>query len=653
MTTLLGSLSGDFENFEDLVWLSPPTVRSPLPGNRIRMTKIRDAEIGIGLEPWEFAGWGRADRISNLPLASLHRLDRPQSHTLGTWRATAICGNDITSSVLYVSALCAAQAGALAPVVLVIVAGVLFLYRKVYAEVGSALPLNGGSYTVLLNTTNKRVAAGAACLTLLSYIATAVISASEAMHYAHNLWTGLDVFAATIGVLAVFAFLTIVGISESAVVALGIFVFHLATLTLLTLACGFIVVRDPTLLLENWHLPSIESLPHAIFFGFAAAMLGISGFESSANFIEEQKEGVFPKTLRNMWIAVAIFNPAISLLSLGLLPLAQIQQVPGDLLAQMGEVAVGRPLAVLVSADAVLVLSGAVLTSFVGVTGLVRRMALDRGLPQFLLRENRLRGTNHWILLGFFGLCISILAITSGRIQELAGVYTLAFLSVMALFAVGNMLLKSRRGKLPRAVRASWATVTTALLAVLLGLAGNILLDPITLEIFEGYFAATVAVVAVMFLRLQILKIGLYVSRALVERLGAASGWMHAAILREIERVNEKAMVYFSKGDDLVTLNQAALYVLGNEQTSRLKVVYVYGDEDEIPPHLAGHLKLVDRLYPQLRIDFLAVKGKFGPKLVEALSRYLRVPKNHMFIGTPGDRFPHGIADLGGVRVVL
>jgi hypothetical protein len=243
--------------------------------------------------------------------------------------------------------------------------------------------------------------------------------------------------------------------------------------------------------------------------------------------------------------------------------------------------------------------------------------------------------------------------ITSVRIQELAGVYTLAFLSVMALFAAGNMLLKSRRGKLPRAVRASWPTVTTALLAALVGIAGNLLLDPVTLEIFEGYFAATVAVVAVMFLRLQILKIGLYVSRALVERLSTTSGWVHEAILREIERINEKAMVFFTKGDDLVTLNQAALYVLDNEQTSRLKVVYVYEEEDEIPPHLAGHLKLVDRLYPPLRVDFVAAKGTFGPELVEALSRRLRVPKNHMFIGTPGDRFPHRLADLGGVRVVL
>jgi amino acid transporter len=613
------------------------------------------SQLPAGPEPWEFAGWGRAERISDLggQGLTLTRLDQPQKHMLGTWRATAICGNDISSSVLYVSALCAAQAGVLAPLVLLIVAGVLYLYRQVYAEVGSALPLNGGTFTVLLNTTNKRVAAGAACLTLLSYMATAVISASEAMHYAHNLWSGFDVFAATVGVLGVFAFLGILGIGESAVVALVIFGLHVGTLIVLTISCGVAVAADPSLLVANWSLPSVESLPHALFFGFAAAMLGISGFESSANFIEEQKRGVFPRTLRNMWLVVAVFNPLISLLSLGMLPLAQIQDVPPDLLARMGDVALGRPLALLVSADAALVLSGAVLTSFVGVTGLVRRMTLDRCLPQFLLQENRWRRTNHWILLGFFGLCVSILSITQGRIAALAGVYTLAFLSVMALFAVGNMLLKSRRARLPRDVRASWPAVSLALLAVLAGLAGNILLDPIVLEIFQGYFAATVAVVAAMFLRIEILKVALYVSRGLVEHLTKASGWIHTAILREIERINERPMVYFSKGDNIVTLNQAALYVLDNEQTSRLKVVHVYGEEGEIPVDLADHLRVIDHLYPHLRVDFVAVKGSFGPELVEALSRRLGVPKNHMFIGTPGDRFPHRIEALGGVRLVL
>ncbi len=606
-------------------------------------------------EPWDFAGWGESRKITGLgsgPTPVSH-LDQPHKHTLGTWRATAICGNDITSSVLYVSALCAAQAGALAPLVLVIVAGVLFLFRKIYAEVGGALPLNGGSYTVLLNTTGKRLAAGAAVLTLLSYIATAVISANEAMHYAHNLYQGLDVIGATVGVLGFFAVLNLVGITESAAVALGIFVLHMATLTVLAVVAGAAVVRDPGLLLQNWAMPSPRGFVGALFFGFAAAMLGISGFESSANFIEEQKEGVFPKTLRNMWGAVAVFNPLMALLALGLLPLAVIQEVPQDLLARMGTVSLGPGLGWWVSLDAVLVLSGAVLTSYVGVTGLVRRMSLDRCLPQFLLAENRWRSTNHWIILGFFALCTSILFVTRGDIETLAGVYTLSFLSVMALYAIGNMLLKKTRGRLPRPERAAWPTVVVALAAVLVGLLGNVLLDPLNVEVFATYYLVGLAAVAVMFLRIEILRLGLSLSRTAVDRLSAANDWIRRTLYRKIDEIASSEVVYFTKGDDISILNRAALYVLKNEQTNHLRVVHAYETEGDIPPRLAEQLVTVDHLYPRLKIDFLAVQGTFGPELIERLSQRLGVPKNAMFIGTPGDRFPHRVEDLGGVRIIL
>jgi amino acid transporter len=43
----------------------------------------------------------------------------------------------------------------------------------------------------------------------------------------------------------------------------------------------------------------------------------------------------------------------------------------------------GSWLAYLISIDAVLVLCGAVLTSFVGVSGLLNRMTLDRILPNY------------------------------------------------------------------------------------------------------------------------------------------------------------------------------------------------------------------------------------------------------------------------------
>jgi hypothetical protein len=54
---------------------------------------------------------------------------------LNQWLATGICGNDITSSCLYVSAIAAVYAGVLAPVVLLVVIGVLYLYKKVYTTV--------------------------------------------------------------------------------------------------------------------------------------------------------------------------------------------------------------------------------------------------------------------------------------------------------------------------------------------------------------------------------------------------------------------------------------------------------------------------------------------------------------------------------------
>ena len=662
-------------------------------------------------EHWEFAGWGTAQRIDDLgegPI-EVHNLGSSQEHKLGQLKATAICGNDITSSCLYVSALCALYAGPLAPIALALVAGVLFLFRRIYAEVGSALPLNGGAYNVLLNTTSKTWASLAACFTLLSYMATAVISANEAMHYADNIaklvvdagetahhaaaaagqvvghHTVLDIFWATIILLGIFAVLNVIGITESAAVAVVIFAIHMVTLVVLALASGIAVLSDLSTFQANWAMPAPGGLGKALFFGFSAALLGISGFESSANFIEEQKPGVFPKTLRNMWIAVAIFNPLISLLSMGLIPLEDLPEHKNALLAQMGTLtgdvfgtSAGSVLATWVSIDAVLVLSGAVLTSYVGVTGLMRRMSLDRCLPQVLLRENAWRNTNHWIILSFFLLCCAVLRITvtqeepGGNVEMLGGVYTISFLGVMGLFALGNGLLKVGRGRLPRAERASWLAVVAALIAVVVGLVGNIMRGPAqavldtlpvgaktppsgvdNAKVFMLFFLGTALAVGIMFLRVQIMKVVLFVSSEVVEKVRAVNSWLHLRVRGKIDEINSQVVVFFTRGDNAANLNRAALYVKANEQTKVMRVVHVYQDESDIPPNLPEDLKNIDRLYPKLRIDFVAVKGQFGPELIERLSRHMNVPKNYMFIGCPGDRFPHNIAELGGVRLIL
>lgn len=567
--------------------------------------------------------------------------------------ATAICGNDISSSVLYVSALAIIAGGKWAAVSLAIVAAVLYLFRGIYAEVVGALPLNGGAYNALLNTTSKRWASIAACLTILSYMATAVISAGEAMHYAHTLWAGLDVFIATIVLLGLFMALTIIGIQESSRVAVGIFLLHLASLTLLVLVILIYLFRNGLETFNlNWNAPSDLSIPQALFFGFAAAMLGISGFESSSNYVEEQAEGVFPKTLRNMWITVSVFNPAMALLALAIVPMPEVENHQVDLLAHMGGIAGGDWLAYFISIDATLVLSGAVLTSFVGVNGLVRRMTLDRVLPQLLLKTNR-RGTTHRIIIGFFLLAVSVHVITAGDIAALAGVYTISFLAVMALYGIGNVLLKVKRARLPRPSTAPWPSVLLGIAAVLLGLVGNYVLHPDYFWVFMAYFIPTVLVAFIMLGRIGILKVGLYFIRQTTHSISKVTGAVYKAIHDKIDEINSQQVVFFTRGDSLGNLNEAMLYVRTNEHTNRIKVVTVVQDEKEVPPRLKKDLEFLDEAYPEIDIEFVVYKGEFGPKLIKKLSKEWGIPTNFMFIASPGDHFLYGLAELGGVRLII
>ncbi|KAA3440283.1 APC family permease [Rufibacter hautae] len=567
--------------------------------------------------------------------------------------ATAICGNDITSSCLYVSALAIIYSGQYAWVALLMVGGVLFLFRSIYAEVVGALPLNGGAYNALLNTTSKSTASMAACLTLLSYMATAVISASEAMHYVHHLWEGLPIIYATIGLLAFFMGLTIMGIGESSIVAIVIFITHISTLTLLVLVGFFYLFNHgfDTLAL-NYSQPLQGSIWRALFYGFAAAMLGISGFESSANFVEEQAPGVFAKTLRNMWLAVTIFNPLTAFLAIAIIPMAEVAENQTALLAYLGEISGGHWLSILVSVNAAMVLSGAVLTSYVGVTGLVHRMTLDRCLPQFLLITNK-RGSAFLIMISFFLLCVSILLITGGDIAALAGVYTISFLAVMTLFGVGNILLKMRRNRLPRPVRARGITVFIAILAVLAALVGNALLNPEYVWVFLKYFIPTVSVVFIMLFRIRLLRLFAYLLQKIEKPLAKIIPITSYATKRLITDIRSQEFVFFTRGDNIANINQVMRYIIENEQTSRIKIVNVLREGEEPPKKLMHEVEVLDRAYPELEVDFIVIRGHFGPDLIQELSSKWQIPKNFMFIGSPGDRFIYGLQELGGVRLVI
>jgi hypothetical protein len=98
---------------------------------------------------------------------------------------------------------------------------------------------------------------------------------------------------------------------------------------------------------------------------------------------------------------------------------------------------------------------------------------------------------------------------------------------------------------------------------------------------------------------------------------------------------------------------QVVDFILRNELTNNRKVVPCFVSEQGIAPRLAENLKVIDQIYPKSKIDLVLVKGKCGPQRIEKLSLKLGVPKNYMFISTPGDRFPHNIAESGDVRRII
>ncbi len=572
---------------------------------------------------------------------------------LSQFPATSICGNDITSSCLYVSALAIFYAGQYAWISLLMVSGILFLFRKIYGEAVGALPLNGGAYNILLNTSSKTSASMAACLTILSYMATAVISANEAMHYLSSIISWIPVLEATIIVLGFFLVLSIIGIAESAKAATAIFIFHLSSLTILILS-GFLYVisNGVATLVENFHLPLNGSLSSALFLGFCAAMLGISGFESSANFVEEQEKGVFPKTLRNMWIAVTVINPLIAILAIAVIPLAQVGEHKESLLSFLGNQTGGGWLSWIISLDAFLVLSGAVLTSFVGVNGLMKRMTLDRILPQFLLKESK-RGTSPRISIIFFVLCISILFITAGRLEEMAGVYTISFLLVMIYFGLGNLLLKIKRSRLPRPEYASPFSVVIGMVGIGAALYGNIRLHPEYLVIFLQYFIPAVVLVYALMNRNAIILFVLNLTKSLFEDMRKLTLMSHFRIKKYLTKLHSQEFIFFSKADHISVLNKVMIYVQDNEITNTVKIVTVLQPGQEISEKFLSDIEVLDRIYPDIKIDFVTLYGSFSPELVDQISRDWGIPKNFMFISVPSDHFPYNISELGGVRLII
>ncbi|KAG6814928.1 hypothetical protein H0H93_011623, partial [Arthromyces matolae] len=223
---------------------------------------------------FEFAPWGSVTHIDFTDddrKAGDHGLQeiRRQS-VLGQFTASALAGNAVLGSVFYALPAVVAVSSVYSPISFFIATLMLFLWRPIMEELGSALPMSGAPYTYMLNVSSKSFALLGAALLLLDYTSTSVVSAATAASYlAGEVKLPFKDYVVTILVLLVFTVVSLSGVKESARIALAVLSFHMGTMVVLSVvSCIHWGKNGSQQLTENWKTAassSGSSIPRQIF----------------------------------------------------------------------------------------------------------------------------------------------------------------------------------------------------------------------------------------------------------------------------------------------------------------------------------------------------------------------------------------------------
>lgn len=312
---------------------------------------------------------------------------------------------------------------------------------------------------MILRTMGRRAAVAAGALTFVSYLATAAVSSLAGSKYICSLF-GLDVPTSTVVFIAFipilfFGILNTKGIKEPAKIVTGIASFHFVFLFIIGLWGLIYLLFNFSELNMGKFLTVFEGDKRLtwplIAYGFAAAFLGITGFESAAQIIESMKRPQI-KTLEKLYktviLAVSFTAPLISFTCLALLTSEEIHQNMDHLLSGLAYKLGGNPLKTLLVINAGFTLFAATNTALVGFVGLATTMAKNGNLPQPFLKRILHKYPSFegypYIILPFVIITMGMSALVAGEVEVAAKVYGIAFLGVMVSFAIGVLLMRNK-----------------------------------------------------------------------------------------------------------------------------------------------------------------------------------------------------------------
>ncbi len=377
-----------------------------------------------------------------------------------SWITSAgIVGADIGTSVFYSTGILFPIVGYFAPLFVLIVCLSMWIFKKTYEEGLAMSPRNGGAYSMILRTMGRRAAVAAGALTFVSYLATSAVSSLAGSYYICSLF-GSDISLTAVVLLSFvpilfFGFLNTKGIKEPAKIVTGIAGFHFVFLFVIGIwGLIYLLFHFQDLNLSKFFtvLPGGQSFSWPLLaYGFSAAFLGITGFESAAQIIESMKQPqikTLEKLYRTVILAVSFTAPLISFMCLALLTPEEVDQNINHLLSGLTYKIGGNPLKTVLVINAGLTLFAASNTALVGFVGLAATMAKNGNLPQFFLKRISHKYPSMegypYIILPFMLITMGMSALVAGEVQIAAKVYGMAFLGVMVSFAIGALLMRNK-----------------------------------------------------------------------------------------------------------------------------------------------------------------------------------------------------------------
>jgi amino acid transporter len=399
------------------------------------------------------------------------------------WRAAAIVLSDLASSAFYAGGITEQAIGKSAPWLVLGVMLFSFAVRNVYLE-SSTMFVRGGVYVVVRQSMGPTLAKLSVSALVFDYILTGPISAVSAGQYLGGLLNEMaellhsdfrfpvNLTSSLFAILVTIYFWrkNVIGIHESSGKALRIMQINTVMLVMLLLWCPLSILlqgkfrwpplpsleslsfgKDALGWLEGTTLPSIGAI--AVIVAFGHAILSMSGYETLAQVNREIAHPKVKNLLRaGRVIGIYSFVFASSIPFFGYMLIADDRR-PQYLNNLIGGIAtnLSGPHALTLAFHAfvvvvgMLILSGAVNTSFIGSNGILNRVAEDGVLTDWFRTPHPKYGTTHY-LINIVLLCQLITIVASrGDLYLLGEAYAFGVVWSFFMKALGTLVLRFQR----------------------------------------------------------------------------------------------------------------------------------------------------------------------------------------------------------------